>query len=147
MKNNNFIFNKLYKLSKLAFFKKNVPISALVIDKNNKIISTGYNKIVNYSIITHAEIYALNKACKKKQTNKINDCSIWITVEPCMMCLGAIINSGIKIINFYLLNKKYGFLKSNHTFNISKIKINHIEKYEEIISLKKIMKKFFKKLR
>lgn len=147
MKNNTLIFDKLYNLSLRASKKKYVPISALVIDQNNKIISIGHNKTTKNFVTTHAEIYALNNACRKKRTNKINNCSIWITVEPCMMCLGAIINSGIKVINYYLSNKKYGFLKSNHTFDITKLKIIHVKKYKENIALKNLMKKFFEKLR
>lgn len=147
MNDNKLIFNKLYKLSQRAYKKKHVPISALVVDQNGKIIAIGYNKTTKNSVTTHAEIYALNKACRKKRTNKINNCSIWVTVEPCMMCLGAIINSGIKVINYYLSNKKYGFVKSNHTFDLSKMKVHHVRRNEENIVLKDLMKKFFKQLR
>lgn len=70
------IFNKLYKLSQLAYKKKHVPISALVVDQNGKIIAIGYNKTTKNSVTTHAEIYALNQACRKKRTNKISGCSI-----------------------------------------------------------------------
>ncbi|PQP78556.1 tRNA adenosine deaminase [Spiroplasma sp. ChiS] len=147
MKDTTLIFNKLYKLSQRAYKKKHVPISALVVDQSGKIIAIAYNKTRKNSVTTHAEIYALNQACRKKRTNKISDCSIWVTVEPCMMCLGAIINSGIKVINYYLSNEKYGFLKSNHTFDVSKLKVQHIRKYEENMILKDLMKKFFEQLR
>ncbi|WP_338955408.1 deaminase [Spiroplasma endosymbiont of Polydrusus cervinus] len=147
MKDTTLIFNKLYKLSQRAYKKKNVPISALVVDQKEKIIAIGYNKTTKKSVTTHAEIYALNQACRKKRTNKISDCSIWVTVEPCMMCLGAIINSGIKVINYYLSNEKYGFLKSNHTFDVSKLKVHHVRKHDENVVLKDLMKNFFKQLR
>ncbi|WP_338964689.1 MULTISPECIES: deaminase [unclassified Spiroplasma] len=147
MKESELIFNKLYKLSQRAYKKKHVPISAVVVDQKGKIIAIGYNKTTKNSVTTHAEIYALNNACRKKRTNKISDCSIWVTVEPCMMCLGATINSGIKVINYYLSNKKFGFVKSNHTFDLSKMKVHHVRKNAENIVFKDLMKKFFEQLR
>ncbi|AHF57146.1 deaminase [Spiroplasma eriocheiris] len=147
MKHENEIFEKLLKFSQKAARKNQVPIAAAVVDENRQIIGLGSNKTNKKIITSHAEILALNAACKKLKTNKLNNCSIWITVEPCMMCLGAFFNAGIRHICYFLENEKSGFIKSNHTFDLSKMSIHKVKDPEKNNQVKKIMKDFFKKLR
>ena len=73
-----------------------VPIGAIIV-KNGEIISRGHNMREKcQNAIKHAEIIAIDKACKKLKSWRLNDCEIYVTLEPCPMCMGAIINSRMK---------------------------------------------------
>ena len=100
------------KEAKKAYENDEVPIGAVVV-KNNKIIARAYNNKEKNNIATHhAEILAINKACKKNKNWRLNDCTIYVTVEPCVMCCGAIIQSRIKKIVYGISNKNYGGVES-----------------------------------
>lgn len=105
-----------------AFKINEVPIGAIIV-KNNKIIAKGYNKKEKTSIVTkHAEIIAIEKACKKLKTWHLNECELYTTVEPCLMCSGAIIQSRIKKIYCATKNEKFGELEN--IIYSKKLKIN-----------------------
>ncbi len=88
------------KQSKIALQKEEVPIGAVIV-KNGKIISRGYNKReACKNALMHAEIVAIDKACKKLGDWRLDDCEIYVTLEPCPMCAGAIANARIKSV-FY----------------------------------------------
>jgi len=90
---------KAYKLGE-------VPVGAIIV-KNGKIIGKGYNKKEKTkSTIMHAEIIAINKACKKNKDWRLNECEMYVTLEPCMMCMGAIVESRIKKVYCGIENKK-----------------------------------------
>ena len=77
-----------------------VPIGAVVVC-DGKIISRGYNKRTTRQIATaHAEIEAIEKACKKQKSWRIPECEIYVTLEPCPMCMGAMLNARIKKVYF-----------------------------------------------
>ena len=104
--------------------KTEVPVGAVVV-YNGKIISYAHNTNTKTKISTnHAEIIAINKACKKLKTNKLVDCDIYITKEPCLMCMGAIINSRINNVYFgcydlrFEVVNKLGNFTFNHNVNI-----------------------------
>lgn len=83
-----------------ALKKGEVPIGAVVVS-NGKIISLGYNKRTKKQIATaHAEIEAIEKACKKLKSWRIPECEIYVTLEPCPMCMGAMLNARIKKVYF-----------------------------------------------
>lgn len=84
------------KQAKIALKKNEVPIGA-VITCNGKIIAKGFNKREkSQNALMHAEIVAINKACKKKKSWRLDDCEIYVTLEPCPMCAGAIANARFK---------------------------------------------------
>lgn len=122
--------------------KKNgdVPVGAVIV-YNNNIIARGHNKKENKQIATyHAEIIAINKACKKLKTWHLENCTIYVTMEPCMMCCGAIIQSRIKKVVYGVSNDNFGYTK-----NIKdNIKIEKNVCYEEC---KKMLQIFFKEKR
>ena len=94
-----------------AYKAGDVPVGAVIV-KNNKIISKAHNtKEKSKNAINHAEILVINKACKKLKTWHLNDCILYTTMEPCMMCCGAIIQSRIKEIHYILDNDQFGCLK------------------------------------
>ena len=77
-----------------------VPIGAVVVC-DGKIISRGYNKRTKRQIATaHAEIEAIEKACKKQKSWRIPECDLYVTLEPCPMCMGAALNARIKKIYY-----------------------------------------------
>lgn len=111
------------KYATKAYNKGEIPVGAVIV-RNNKILAKTYNKKEKYNnAVCHAEILAIIKACKKLKKWRLDDCDIYITMEPCMMCMGAIKESRIKNIYYGIKNKKYGYLESND-FEINKIKTN-----------------------
>lgn len=78
-----------------AFRKNEVPIGAVIV-KNGKVIARGFNKREKtQNALFHAEIIAINKACKKLKSWRLDGCDLYVTLEPCPMCSGAICNARI----------------------------------------------------
>ena len=83
-----------------AYNAGEIPVGAVVV-KDGKIISRGYNKRESSQIATkHAEIIAIEKACKKLGSWRLEDCDIYVSLEPCPMCLGACVNARLKNIYY-----------------------------------------------
>ena len=119
-----------------AYNNNDIPVGCVIVC-NDKVISKAYNKKNRTNNATHhAEMLAISKACKKLNTWRLNDCDIYITLEPCNMCMGAIVESRIKNV-YYLLNSNY-----YETFNNNKLKIN-VNKLEDTYNYKKMMSNFF----
>ena len=109
MKLNEKYMIKAYNEAKKAYICGEIPVGAVVV-KNGKVIGRGYNKKEKTkNAIMHAEIIAINKACKKNKDWRLNDCELYVTLEPCMMCMGAIVESRIKKIYCGVKNKKSNF--------------------------------------
>ena len=88
--------------------KKDIPVCALVV-KNNEIISITTNKREeNNQTVAHAEILAINEANRKLNSWRLDDCDIYVTLEPCPMCAWAIINARFKNVYFGSWDLKYG---------------------------------------
>lgn len=80
--------------------KNEVPIGAVIV-KDGKIIAKGHNmREKKKNALLHAEIIAINKACKKLRSWRLENCEIYVTLEPCPMCAGAIANARIKKVVF-----------------------------------------------
>ena len=98
--------------AKEAFNEKNVPVGAVIV-KGDEIIASAHNKKNSSNIsIYHAEILCILEACKKLKSWYLDDCSMYVTLEPCDMCKAAIAESRIK--NVYYMSK------SNYYVNMSK---------------------------
>ena len=122
-----------------AFKINEVPVGAVIV-KNKKIIAKAYNKREKTkNVINHAEIIAITKACKKIKNWRLDDCEIYITMEPCMMCSGAIQQSRIKKIIYGVKNEKYGYSSNLKNVEI----ISQICENE----CKNLVQSFFKKKR
>lgn len=88
------------KCAQKAFDEGEVPIGAVVV-LDGKIISRGHNRRTKRQIATaHAEIEAIEKACKKLNSWRIPECELYVTLEPCPMCMGAMLNARIKKVYF-----------------------------------------------
>ena len=137
------------RLAKKANSKKEVPIGAVIV-RNDKIISRGFNKREkSKNALNHAEIIAINKACKKLKEWRLENCTLYVTLEPCPMCAGAIANARIKKI-FYGAKEKTSndnlfekILTSNRLNH--KCEIEQLTEYEKTCS--SILTKFFKNKR
>lgn len=132
-----------YKEALKAYKKGDVPVGAVII-KNNKVIAKSYNKKEkNNNAILHAEIDAINKACKKLKTWHLENCILYTTLEPCLMCTGAIVQSRINEIYYATENKNFGEINNIKKYN-KQIKINSgLLKNES----SELLKKFFKEKR
>lgn len=88
----NFMFEALSQ-AKIALKNDEVPVGAVIV-KDGKVLSKGYNKRQkSQNAVKHAEIIAIEKACKKLNSWRLDDCDIFVTLEPCPMCAGAIANA------------------------------------------------------
>jgi len=129
----------LLKLSKKAYKKNEVPISCVLV-KNNEIISKAYNKKnIKKNPLLHAEIICLQKAYRKLKRWNLNDCVLYVSLEPCDMCKKIIEESRIKSV-YYILKK--GNITNKYTKT----------KYEQLYTIryscfKELINKFFNKLR
>ncbi len=136
------------KEAKKAYKKEEIPVGAIIV-KEGKIIAKAHNlRETRNSSIAHAEILAIEKANKKLGAWRLENTEMYITLEPCMMCMGAIINSRIKKIYIGTLDPKAGSCKS--VINIDNYKFNHVVEIETGILKEEceyILKDFFKMLR
>ncbi len=137
------------KEAKKAYKKEEVPVGAIIV-KDGKIIARAHNiKETKKNAVGHAEILAIQKACKKLKAWRLIDCEMYVTLEPCSMCAGALINSRIKKIYVGTDDPKTGAcgsvlnLLEDYPFN-HKIEI---EKYILKDECEGLLKDFFKFLR
>ena len=137
------------KEAKKAYDKLEVPVGCVIV-KDGKIISRGHNvKETKKDTTKHAEMIAIQKASKKLDSWRLLDCEMYVTLEPCSMCAGAIINARIKKLYIGTLDEKTGAAGSvlnlfgDYPFN-HKVEVeNGILKDE----CEKILKDFFRELR
>lgn len=137
------------KEAKKAYDKGEVPVGAVIV-KDGKVISKAYNlKEIKNDTTNHAEILAIKKASKKLNSWRLIDCEMYVTLEPCSMCAGALIQSRIKKVYIGAMDYKTGAcgsvlnLLENYTFN-HKVEVETGVMQEECTN---IIKNFFKELR
>ena len=120
-----------------AYNENEVPVGAVIV-KNNKIIARAHNTIEkNNNATKHAEINAIEKASKKLKNWRLMDCDLYVTLEPCKMCCGAINASRIRNI-YYLVSKK-------EDISVVKTIYQRIENCSE--EYLELLQKFFKEKR
>ena len=134
--------------AKKANLKGEVPIGAVIVF-NNEIIGRGHNnRETKNQSISHAEIEAIQDACKNLGSWRLSDCDLYVTLEPCPMCAGAIINSRIKTVYFGAFDAKAGCCGSK--INLFDCGFNHRPTiFSKILEdeCSKILKDFFAQLR
>ncbi len=100
------------KEANIAYFNNEIPVGAIILDKNLNIIGKGYNtREKDKDILGHAEINAIKDAIKNTNSKILNDSIIFINLEPCLMCLGAIKEAHINTIVIGLKNDKYSLIE------------------------------------
>lgn len=134
--------------AKLAYQIGEVPVGAVVV-KDGEIVGTGYNRReTDKNAVAHAELLAIDDACKRLGGWRLWECELYVTLEPCPMCAGAIINSRIKRLIYGASDKKAGSVES--VVRMFDLPYNHKPPYaagvlEEECS--QILKSFFKEMR
>lgn len=126
--------NEMVKLAQKSFDQNEVPVGAIIV-RDDKIIGVGINdREQRKSVIGHAEINAIEDACKNIGDWRLDGCEMYVTLNPCLMCRGAIIESRIKRV-YYLCDK------TNVCYNIGKLELIKLddkimeEKYLQMLRL------------
>ena len=167
MKDDKYYINEALKKAKIAAKIGDIPVGCIIVFKENKhnkkmceiatnmnikdgqILARTYNRRnTDKNAVSHAEILAISKACKKIKDFRLEDCIMYVTLEPCQMCAGAIVQSRIKRLVIGARSMKSGSCGSiinildNNEFN-HKVEVTYLEDNE----CTSILKDFFKKIR
>lgn len=112
------------KMADIAFQNNEVPVGAVVV-QDGKIIGKGFNQVIkNKSVSSHAEINAINDASQTIQNYRLNDCDLYVTLEPCHMCAKAIVDARINFLYFGAFEPKTGSVQSIDQF-LDRKDLNH----------------------
>ena len=144
-----FYMEEALKEAYKAYNKGETPIGAVIV-KDNKIIARAHNCTEKLQDSTaHAEMLAIKQASKKLGGWRLINCDLYVTMEPCIMCSGAIINSRIKNIIIGTKHKKNKKMEKQHEFKMDYYKDNNIQVTFGILQdeCSHILQKFFKTLR
>lgn len=128
MKDDAYFMNEAIKEAKKALLIDEVPIGCVIV-KDDKVIARSHNtKEKDKLVISHAEINAIKKASKKEDAWRLVDCTLYCTLEPCLMCAGAIYQSRIKRVVYGTNDEKGGAFGSS----INLLKIERLNHYPEV---------------
>jgi tRNA(adenine34) deaminase len=148
MSEKDFFMKAALREAQKAFLEGEVPVGCVIV-KDGKIIARGRNaRETKKNALMHAEIRAIDKACKKLSGWRLCGCEMYVTLEPCPMCCGAIINSRIKKIYIGTEDPKAGAMGS--VINLCDFPFNHKPEIEFGLMREEsqnLLKDFFKKLR
>ena len=135
--------------AKKAAVLKEVPIGCVIVYED-KIIGRGYNRrMVDHSALAHAEIAAIKKACKRMGDWRLEECELYVTLEPCPMCAGAIVQARIPEVMIGCMNPKAGCAGSIYNL-LQEPAFNHqVSLFKGVLEeeCSQMMKSFFKELR
>lgn len=133
-----------------AFSADEVPVGAILVDQDGEILSAAFNQTISrHDPTAHAEISALRKAGQKIKNYRFVNTTLYVTVEPCIMCMGAIIHSRVSHVVFGTPDPKWGAAGSLYEFQ-NDLRLNHQPRITEGICKEKcrqLMVDFFKQKR
>jgi tRNA(adenine34) deaminase len=148
-KSKTYYMKEAIKEAKKAYNIGEVPVGCVIV-KDEEIIARSHNlRETTQNSTMHAEIIAINEACKKLNSWRLNDCDIYVTLEPCAMCTGALILSRINKVVFGASDPKFGSI-------VSLVKLLDVEKYNHKVDYESgvleadcvnLLKQFFQSLR
>lgn len=144
-----FYMEEALKEAYKAYEKKETPIGAVIV-KDGEIIARAHNQTEELNDSTaHAEILAIRKAAKKLGGWRLIDCDLYVTMEPCIMCSGAIVNSRIKKLIIGTKHIKNAYTKKQHEFKLDYYETSNVEVYFGVLKdeCSNILQEFFKTLR
>lgn len=134
--------------AKKSYKKNEVPVGAVIVYKDKVIARAHNNRESKKSVLGHAEIVAIKKANKKLKSWRLEDCILYVTLEPCPMCAGAIIQSRIKTVYYSTSDLKSGV--ANSIIEMFELPFNHqtiVNKIDDDGKSEQLLKKFFKEIR
>ena len=100
---------KALELAQKAASRGEIPVGAIVVDKNGAIIGEGFNRREELQSPTaHAEVLAIEQAAKTLHNRRLSNCTLYVTLEPCPMCAGAVMNAGLKRLVYGAFDDKNG---------------------------------------
>ena len=145
-----YYMKKAIQLAKQGESLGEVPVGAIIVDKTGKIIAKATNlREQKKTVLGHAELVAIHRACQKLQTWRLTDCTLYVTLEPCFMCAGALVQSRLSRVVFGTNDPKGGALGS--LIDLSKHEqLNHCFEVESAVCQQecaKLLTDFFKKKR
>jgi len=143
--------NEALEQAKLAFKQDEVPVGCVIVNsKNNQIISKTYNQNIKLKDATaHAEMLAIREACRVLNSDRLHDCDLYVTLEPCPMCATAISYAGIKRLYYGANNPQEGAIENGVKLYKNKF-CNYLpEVYSGILEKEcgLLLKEFFKQKR
>lgn len=149
MKNDKYYINQAINQAKKSLLTDDVPVGAVIV-RDGKIIARGYNQVEKRrSPLAHAEIIAIERASKKIGYKHLLDCDIYVTLEPCPMCCGAIVLARLRRLVFGAFDPKAGAAVSLYNITNDK-RLNHrLEVLGGVLESEcsSLLKDFFKNLR
>jgi len=149
-KSDEYYMNLAIKEARKAEAIDEVPVGAIIVDENGDIVARGYNKReIKNDPTSHAEIEVIRKACKKKKDWRLINCTLYVTIEPCIMCAGTIIWSRLKRVCYGAKDIKGGAFGGSINILDCKTLNHHPEICGDILGEKCsiIIKEYFKKKR
>ena len=148
---NNFFMEEALKQAKLAFDEDEVPVGAIIIDRLSQKIITKSHNIVEQTKnpLLHAEIVAINQSCQILSSKNLSDCDMYVTLEPCAMCAGAISFARIGRLFYATSDEKQGSVENGTRFFNSNSCFHRPEVYHVLSAeiSENLIKAFFKKIR
>ena len=143
-----FYMKEALKQARKAYLKKETPIGAVLVYQDT-IIARAYNqRQTKQNVLAHAEISVLNKACKKLGAWRLEECCLYVTLEPCVMCTGATIQSRLKRVVYGAKNHRFGCHQS--AIRLFDVPFNHqVSVTSGILEVEcsRILTDFFQELR
>ena len=137
------ILDNLYKEAQAAMLENEIPISACLVLEDGKEFYS-HNEVEKHNNpFLHAEFSVINKALKETDSRYLKNSTLIVTMEPCLLCMGAIIKAGISSLYYVLRDEKGGALSHYHSFVDDRIKVSEIEDSR----FSKLMNDFFLTLR
>ena len=126
---------EILKLAKKSYDMDEIPVGAIVV-RNNEVIGRGINtRVKKNSVVGHAEIVAIEEACALVGDWRLDDCELYVTLLPCMMCTGAILESRIKKV-YYLCERTNVRFCTNKYIDVVKINDDvNCQKYTKLLQL------------
>lgn len=139
-----------YALALQGQSQNEVPVGAVIINSKNELVGQGFNQVIkSHNPIAHAECLAIQEAALNLQNYRLTDCTLYVTLEPCCLCAGAIIHARIKRLVYAARDIKAGAAGS--VFNLlSGSSLNHKVQIDEGIMQRecsKLLMDFFKQRR
>ena len=116
--NDEYFMNRALDMAREAYKMDEVPVGCIIV-KDNNVIASAYNRKEIDNIATyHAEVVAINRACRMLKTWRLDGCTMYTTVEPCMMCTGAILQSRISRVVYGTSNESFGYLSKIDNYKL-----------------------------